>query len=154
MHDWIVHPRDPAPAARCASPSAGRRLAGGLERRHARRPHRAQRARGDPGGPPVYDNTDSHWWDASQVYGSTPSGRPRCEYAGGRLLLGDDGGLPLDPSTGLDLTGVSGNWWTGLSLLHWLFAKEHNRICSMLADAHPRLSDEGSTGWRGASTRR
>jgi Animal haem peroxidase len=144
VHDWIVHKRDPAPAAKIrvtlppgdAWPEAseGHMLV-------ARTAPSALPA--TPGGPPVYDNTDSHWWDASQVYGSTPERQAALrEYAGGRLLLGDDGGLPLDPTTGLDLTGVSGNWWTGLSLLHWLFAKEHNRICALLADAHPELSDD------------
>ncbi len=144
VHDWIVHPRDPAPAAKMRvplPPGDGWPEASNGDMLVARTAPSALPP--TPGGPPVYDNTDSHWWDASQVYGSTPERQAALrEYAGGRLLLGDDGGLPLDPGTGLDLTGVSGNWWTGLSLLHWLFAKEHNRICAMLADAHPRLSDE------------
>ena len=41
-----------------------------------------------------------------QLYGLTPERQAALrEYAGGRLLLGEDGGLPLDPQTGVDLTG-------------------------------------------------
>jgi hypothetical protein len=56
--------------------------------------------------------------------------------------MADDGGLPNDPGGGADLTGVRANWWTGLALLHWLFVREHNRVCEMLAAAHPGMSDD------------
>ena len=79
VHDWIVHPRDPAPAAKMRvplPPGDGWPEASNNDMLVARTAPSALAA--TPGGPPVYDNTDSHWWDASQVYGSTPSGRPRC----------------------------------------------------------------------------
>jgi hypothetical protein len=41
-----------------------------------------------------------------------------------------------------DLTGFNTNWWIGLSLLHSLFALEHNAICERLHEVHPNWSDE------------
>jgi hypothetical protein len=37
---------------------------------------------------------------------------------------------------------VTNNWWTGLWLLHWLFAREHNAICARLAAVFPGMGDE------------
>ena len=69
-----------------------------------------------PPGVPVFDNTETHWWDGSQLYGSTPARQARLrEGAGGRLTMGADGLLPLDERAGVDLTGVNGNWWLGLA---------------------------------------
>jgi Animal haem peroxidase len=144
VHDWIVHAKDPDPSRKIRVPLEPGD--GWPERSDG---HMVVARTGPsalpptPGGPPVYDNADTHWWDASQVYGSTTAVRGSLrEYAGGRLRLGEDGSLPVDPATGADLTGVSANWWTGLSVLHWLFAKEHNAICERLARAYPSLSDD------------
>jgi hypothetical protein len=49
--------------------------------------------------------------------------------------------LPLDEK-GIDRTGVSGNWWIGLSLMHNLFTLEHNAICDRLAAEYPSWSDD------------
>jgi hypothetical protein len=57
------------------------------------------------------------------------------------LRLGPDGLLPLDDK-GVDVTGVSGNWWLGLSLLHTLFTMEHNSICDRLRAEHASWSDD------------
>src|SRR5262249_35844623 len=59
----------------------------------------------------------------------------------GKLKIGDDGFLPLD-ERGIDDTGVNGNWWIGLSLMHTLFAHEHNAICDRLRSVYPTWSDE------------
>jgi Animal haem peroxidase len=143
VHDWIIHRVDPDPAAKMRlplPPGHGWPAAEDSDMLLARTAPTALPA--GPGGPPVYDDADTHWWDASQVYGSTPQVQAALRtYAGGKLKLGDDGALPVDPATGVDITGVSANWWTGLSLLHWLFAKEHNRICDLIAEAHPHLPD-------------
>jgi hypothetical protein len=51
--------------------------------------------------------------------------------------------LPPDPKrSGADLTGFNDNWWVGLSLLHNLFAREHNVICDTLKARYPLWNDE------------
>jgi hypothetical protein len=97
------------------------------------------------GLPPTYVNTVTHWWDASQIYGSTEE-RNRQLRAGedGKMAM-EDGRLPneTDPNLdGVDLTGFSDNYWIGLSLLHTLFVKEHNAICDHLKTAYPTWDDE------------
>jgi hypothetical protein len=92
----------------------------------------------------VYANVETHWWDGSQVYGTTPerAAAVRDPSAGGGRLRLVDGGLPMDPEHDVELAGVNGNWWVGLSLVHTLFAREHNAICAMLADRHHDWDDE------------
>ena len=95
------------------------------------------------GGPPTYSNTETHWWDASQVYGSTPELQHLIRtHLGGKVLLTPDGLVPFDPSTMRDLAGVNGNWWIGLAMLHTLFMREHNSICEALASSYPAWSDD------------
>ncbi|RST00557.1 peroxidase [Streptomyces sp. WAC07149] len=114
-------------------------------------PMRVNRTRPDPVAhttpdvPPTYENTVSHWWDGSQVYGSDEA-RCRSLRTGehGRLIV-DGGRLPADPRPGmdcLDATGMNSDYWTGLSLLHTLFAKEHNSICDLVRSHHPTWDDE------------
>ncbi|CAL9357374.1 hypothetical protein SUDANB120_00589 [Streptomyces sp. enrichment culture] len=114
-------------------------------------PMRINRTRPDPvahtspGAPPTYENTVTHWWDGSQVYGSDEA-RCRSLRTGehGRLTV-EDGRLPADPRPGrdcLDLTGMNSDYWAGLSLLHTLFAKEHNAICDFLRARYPTWGDE------------
>jgi hypothetical protein len=97
---------------------------------------------GDDGYPPTYANTATHWWDASQLYGSGADILARLRSGkNGKLKVGRDNLLPLDDK-GIDQTGVSGNWWIGLSLMHNLFTLEHNAICDRLAREYPNWSDE------------
>jgi hypothetical protein len=60
----------------------------------------------------------------------------------GKLVIGDDGLLPVDPATGIDISGVTGNWWIGLSMMHTVFTLEHNAICDKLRAEFPTWSDE------------
>ncbi len=95
--------------------------------------------------PPTYVNKVTPWWDGSQLYGSTEE-RNRQLRAGeeGKLKL-EDGRLPEETNHalgGVDLTGFSDNYWVGLSIMHTLFAREHNAICDMLRGHHPRWEDE------------
>ena len=104
---------------------------------------RASRDPDAPPGAPVFDNAESAWWDGSQLYGSTPEREAKVrEGSGGRLTIGLDGLLPLEGRSGVDLTGVNGNWWLGLAAMHTLFAREHNAVCAMLAAAHPDWDDD------------
>ncbi|MGA5131451.1 peroxidase family protein [Streptomyces olivoreticuli] len=99
----------------------------------------------DPTRPPTYENTVTHWWDGSQIYGSSEE-RCRALRTGERGRLAMAGGRLPDESapglSGIDLTGFNDNYWVGLSLLHTLFAKEHNAICDRIAAAHPTWGDE------------
>ncbi|TMC47833.1 MAG: peroxidase [Chloroflexi bacterium] len=97
----------------------------------------------DPNGPPTFVTADTHWWDASQVYGDDP-GFCQLLRSGqkGRLRVDEHGFYPPDVDQHLDLSGVAGNFWIGLGLLHSLFMLEHNAICDMLADRYPIMSDD------------
>jgi hypothetical protein len=114
------------------------------------RPMRILRTRADPtrtpdeaSRPPTFVNTETHWWDGSQIYGSEkPTEAKLRSGVDGKLNIGADGLLPADSRTGIDITGVSGNWWTGLSLLHSLFTLEHNAICDRLKREYPSWSDD------------
>ena len=95
--------------------------------------------------PPAYVNTVTHWWDGSQIYGSSEE-RCRKLRAGeaGLMLLADDR-LPMedDPKLdGIDMTGFADNYWVGLAMLHTLFVKEHNAIARFLAGHYPTWDDE------------
>ena len=112
------------------------------------RPMRIERTRSDPapdanGGPPTYVTADSHWWDGSQIYGSDPAFSDALRSKeDGKLRLDPDGQLPRDLETVVDLTGVAGNFWLGLALLHTVFTHEHNSICDRLKADNPRWSDD------------
>ncbi len=91
---------------------------------------------------PSYQNTETHWWDGSQIYGSDAATERRVRSGEhGKLKIGDDGLLPVDES-GIDVTGVNGNWWIGLSMLHTLFTLEHNAICDSLRQDYPSWTDD------------
>lgn len=96
--------------------------------------------------PPTFINTESHWWDASSIYGSTPERqRELRSLTDGKLVL-ENGRLPLDPKTGFARTGFAENWWIGLGILHTLFTAEHNAICDRLKETHPSWSDDDLFG--------
>ena len=93
--------------------------------------------------PPAYINENTHWWDGSQVYGSSPSAQASLRAGrDGKVLVSPSGRLGVDPVTGLEITGFTENGWVGLSLLHGLFALEHNAICDELKQHNPRWDDE------------
>ena len=93
--------------------------------------------------PPAYVNENSHWWDGSQVYGCTTAIQAALRAGrDGKVLVGTDGRLGIDPITGLEITGFTENSWVGTSLLHGLFALEHNAICDRLKQANPKWDDE------------
>ncbi|KAH7412011.1 heme peroxidase [Phaeosphaeria sp. MPI-PUGE-AT-0046c] len=95
---------------------------------------------------PAYKNTNTHWWDGSQIYGSS-------ETRTTELRLGAENGklfvdaqkivtfLPRDDA-GIPQTGFNTNWWLGLEILHTLFVLEHNTICDALQRAYPDWSSE------------
>jgi hypothetical protein len=92
--------------------------------------------------PPVtFINEVTHWWDGSQIYGSDQKTVDRLRsHEDGKLRLNEDGTLPHN-SKGIEETGMVRNWWVGLTMLHTLFAREHNAICDRLKEHHPDWDD-------------
>jgi len=106
----------------------------------------------DDGKPVAYHNVETHWWDSSQIYGSSKERldairrNPKTGRLtpNGKIFLDSKGHLPVtsvDMGFGrkgeVEFTGVNGNWWIGLSLMHTLFAREHNVICDRLKMEYP-----------------
>lgn len=93
--------------------------------------------------PPAYINENTHWWDGSHVYGSAPAAQASLRAGrDGKVLVSPSGRLGVDPVTGKEITGFTENGWVGLSLLHALFALEHNAICAELKTHNPLWDDE------------
>lgn len=103
----------------------------------------AQSDGGPPGSRPVtHLNTETHWWDGSQVYGSTIEFQRAIRTgAGGRVKIGADGLIDVDPAL-LGSSGGADGWWLGLELMHTVFMREHNAICERLARSYPSWIDE------------
>jgi hypothetical protein len=108
----------------------------------------------DEGRPTTYTNHETHWWDGSQIYGSSDArlrlvrtdpatGEVRPD---GKLHLDDNGHLPIDKGAkheDQELAGVNGAWWPGLSVFHTIFAREHNAIVDRIAMDHPDRAKDG-----------
>jgi len=95
---------------------------------------------------PAYQNKNTHWWDGSQIYGSTEAQTEvlRGKTPDGKLVLEEGSGdsyLPRD-AQGIPVTGFNDNWWTGLELLHTLFSLEHNAICDALRREYPNWTGD------------
>lgn len=139
-HDWFAHGREDASHIEVPLPDGD----GWFEdpMRIPRTKADGTRVDGDRDIPPTYINSNSHWWDASSIYGSSEERREQVRsHVDGKLVL-KDGHLPLDPATGVALTGFSENWWVGLGMLHTLFTLEHNAICDALKKDHPHLTED------------
>ena len=99
----------------------------------------------EPGKPKTFVTKDTHWWDGSQIYGSTPEFAEALRtHENGKLKI-DEHGLPpkeLETAAHIDFHGVAGNFWIGLALLHSLFMREHNTVCDRLHEAYPQMTDQ------------
>ena len=93
--------------------------------------------------PPAYANLNSHWWDASMLYGcdANVAAKVRANI-GGKLRIEPTGLLPTDPETGVSFSGFTDNWWIGLAMLHTIFTLEHNYIADLLAHNYPAWNDQ------------
>lgn len=116
----------------------------------------------DTGQPKAFTNSETHWWDGSQIYGSSIERQKlvRTDCATGHFLtdgklgLSESGNLPIiapaqdigDAEGGRfvnqELAGVNANWWIGLSIFHTMFAREHNAIVDRLKIDHPDRDGE------------
>ena len=63
----------------------------------------------EPGKPATFVTADTHWWDGSQVYGSTPAFAAALRTGElGKLKIGADGLPPRELDAGVDFRGVAG----------------------------------------------
>jgi hypothetical protein len=141
VHDWFVHKKGTLEHAHHVPLGAGD---GWHENpmRVAITPADAPKVPGST-RPPAYINESTHWWDGSHVYGSAPSQQASLRAGReGKVLVSPSGRLGVDPVTGREITGFTENGWVGLSLLHSLFALEHNAICDKLKKHNPSWDDE------------
>ncbi len=98
----------------------------------------------DTDPPRTFVNTETHWWDASQVYGSTVEFQREIrkpDLGPGKVAIGADGLIDVDPAL-LGSSGGLDGWWIGLELLHTAFMREHNAVCDVLHAAYPSWSDD------------
>jgi len=92
--------------------------------------------------PPAYPNENTHWWDGSQIYGSDlATSNSLRTFKDGLLTIDENGRLPVG-SNGIEKTGFTRNWWMGLSILHHVFAMEHNAIARHLKAKYPTWNDQ------------
>ena len=96
-------------------------------------------------GAPRFISDQTHWWDASQLYGAREDfaaavrDGSSCRVKDGLDLL-----EAMEPFTagGGGHAAPAPNLWVGTALFHILFAREHNALCGMLAEKHPGWSAE------------
>jgi Animal haem peroxidase len=113
------------------------------------RPMQIMRTRPDPTAPPdrdgrpaTYVNTETHWWDASQIYGTSAEYQKMVRTGpDGKLRVEADGLPPLPDDPEHDPRRVPG-FWLGLLMLQTLFTLEHNAICDRLRAEYPHWSGE------------
>jgi Animal haem peroxidase/Catalase len=138
VHDWVNHRRYdlgnpehdivlPMPSGTWQSSSTGpqeptMRIAGNIVSHYA------------PDGAPVFKNITTPWWDGSEVYGDSEEKAE--SLRDGAFIRLEDGYLPKDVN-GINVTGFNESWWLGLSMMHTLFAREHNVLCQELLRAYP-----------------
>jgi heme peroxidase len=138
VHDWFSHGKNDAERPWQIPLEPGDPWGDG--------PMTIPRTRPDPsanGGPLTFVTDDTHWWDASQIYGRDPAFADALRAGEhGKLRVDEHGLPPRDLEAHVDPTGVAANFWVGLALLHSLFMREHNVVCDHLREAHPELSDD------------
>jgi hypothetical protein len=143
VHDWVDHDRHRLGENDVIVPVPGE---GTWQNSVGGAPERQMRIAGNrifchsPEGHPLFANMTSPWWDGSEVYGQNEASAKTLRD-GAYIRLTHDGYLPHDVQ-GKAVTGFNQSWWLGLSLMHTLFAREHNVLCDELKRAYPAWSDE------------
>jgi hypothetical protein len=102
------------------------------------------RTSADDGKPATHVNTETAWWDGSQLYGSSVEYRNNARTGvDGKIKLGKDHLVHPDAEALVQLQSASlAGWWVGLEMLFTLFTKEHNSICDALKASYPAWGDD------------
>ena len=139
IHDWVRHGSSPTDDPWLLPAVAGDNW--------PEPPVTVLRTPPDPTSPPgselapTHLNVNTHWWDASSIYGNDLASQQFLrEHVGGRMRL-VDGLPPIPDDPASDPTQMPG-FWLGLAVMQTLFTLEHNSIVAMLAQAHPEFDDE------------
>ena len=94
------------------------------------------------GGTRQQVNTISALIDASNIYGSTPEQTHSLRaYEGGRLRVSENDLMPRTDRGSFVAGDVRANENIGLTAMHTLFAREHNRVADALSAENPGWSD-------------
>ncbi|MEK7357724.1 MAG: peroxidase family protein, partial [Bdellovibrionota bacterium] len=142
-HDWLTHGKNEERDPHRVKSAGGEKL---VDRTKENDQPRSQYK---PGFGKTTTNDVTHWWDASQIYGSDQETRDKLRFGRkGLMRMAKINGrevLPKDAqfnaagnvqNKGYEETGFRDNWWMGLSMLHTLFVKEHNAIAAELFRKH------------------
>ncbi|HEX6590489.1 MAG TPA: peroxidase family protein, partial [Moraxellaceae bacterium] len=142
VHDWVDHgPNATDNPIQVPLPPGDALGSGSISVRRTQAD--PTRTAGEAGRPATYRNHNTHWWDGSQLYGSSKATSDKVRsFVDGKLKVNADGTLPTELLSGKPVTGVNENWWVGLSMLHQLFTREHNAIATMLKQKYPNQSDQ------------
>jgi hypothetical protein len=84
---------------------------------------------------------ETHWWDASQLYGTRDPLLSALRADGGELVV-DDALLEAYERAAVNANTSEANMWVGLALLTIVFAREHNAIVRRLRETHSFGDDE------------
>ncbi len=148
VHDWVEHPRyrkgQPGATTTKVPLPTGKtwqNTVGGPSESYMEFFNNVRRVTHDPrlANIPVFENINTPWWDGGQIYGYTPADATRLRAKDGATSLAslrlENGFLPDNPDpllSGIEDTGFNENWWLGSSLMHTLFANEHNAVVAAL----------------------
>ena len=97
----------------------------------------------DANGNRQQSNTITAFIDGSNVYGSDiETSNSLRSFSDGKLKTSEGNLLPIGDDGMFQAGDVRANVQTGLTAMHTLWMREHNRIATELADQNPSLNDE------------
>lgn len=92
--------------------------------------------------PSTFANVNSHWWDASSIYGNNADEQHVMRsHVDGHLRI-DHGDLLPPPKDPRNDPSTEPGFWIGNLMLHVVFSLEHNAICDRLKADHPHWTDD------------
>ncbi len=142
VHDWVSHGPNAVDDPIQVPLPAGDVLGSGTLEIQRTTPD-PTRTSDEENYPDSYRNVNTHWWDGSQLYGSSKETSDSVRsFVDGKLAVNADNTLPTELLSGIPVTGFNDNWWVGLSMMHQLFVSEHNAIADMLKINNPGKTDQ------------